>query len=77
MKNYFLLITLLLLGITACYPPAENLIKNHSIQAPKAEMKAGRYNVAFLVMDGVFNSELTAPYDIFPAYYFLEIASRL
>ena len=24
-----------------------------------------RYNVAFLIMDGVFNTELTAPYDIF------------
>ncbi len=24
-----------------------------------------RYNVAFLVMDGVYNTELTAPYDIF------------
>jgi transcriptional regulator GlxA family with amidase domain len=25
----------------------------------------GRYNVAFLIMDGVFNTELTAPFDIF------------
>ena len=25
----------------------------------------GRYNVAFLIMDGVYNTELTAPYDIF------------
>lgn len=25
----------------------------------------GRYNVAFLVMDGTFNTELTAPFDIF------------
>ena len=24
-----------------------------------------RYNVAFLIMDGVFNTELTAPFDIF------------
>ena len=24
-----------------------------------------RYNVAFLIMDGVYNTELTAPYDIF------------
>lgn len=28
-------------------------------------IKEGRYNVAFLVMDGTFNTELTAPYDIF------------
>lgn len=24
-----------------------------------------RYNVAFLIMDGTFNTEFTAPYDIF------------
>lgn len=24
-----------------------------------------RYNAAFLIMDGVYNTELTAPYDIF------------
>ena len=29
------------------------------------ELIEGRYNVAFLVMDGTFNTELTAPYDIF------------
>ncbi|MEL6656340.1 MAG: DJ-1/PfpI family protein [Bacteroidota bacterium] len=28
-------------------------------------MVEGRYNVAFLIMDGVYNTELTAPYDIF------------
>ena len=30
---------------------------------PKLENE--RYNVAFLIMDGTFNTELTAPYDIF------------
>lgn len=29
------------------------------------DLEEGRYNVAFLIMDGVFNTELTAPYDIF------------
>lgn len=29
------------------------------------ELKSGRYNVAFLIMDGVYNTEFTAPYDIF------------
>lgn len=28
-------------------------------------LEANRYNVAFLIMDGKFNTELTAPYDIF------------
>ena len=29
------------------------------------ELEPDRYNVAFLIMDGVFNTELTAPVDIF------------
>jgi transcriptional regulator GlxA family with amidase domain len=29
------------------------------------KLDSTRYNVAFLIMDGVFNTELTAPYDIF------------
>jgi len=32
-------------------------------QFPKLE--ANRYNVAFLIMDGTYNTELTAPFDIF------------
>ena len=28
-------------------------------------LEKGRYNVAFLIMDGVYNTELTAPYDVF------------
>ncbi|MEX0362231.1 MAG: DJ-1/PfpI family protein [Allomuricauda sp.] len=29
------------------------------------KLEADRYNVAFLIMDGVYNTEFTAPYDIF------------
>jgi len=29
------------------------------------EIVEGRYNVGFLIMDGVYNTELTAPFDIF------------
>ncbi len=29
------------------------------------ELVEGRYNVGFLIMDGVYNTELTAPFDIF------------
>ncbi len=32
---------------------------------PTPKLEEGRYNVAFLIMDGVYNTELTAPYDIF------------
>lgn len=29
------------------------------------DLKANRYNVAFLIMEGTYNTEFTAPYDIF------------
>lgn len=32
---------------------------------PRVVLEPNRYNVAFLIMDGVYNTELTAPYDIF------------
>ncbi len=46
--------------------------KNSSVEQPVESIKkefpkleANRYNVAFLIMDGVYNTELTAPFDIF------------
>ena len=45
------------------------LVAGYSCQKPTAresrELPANRYNVAFLVMNGTYNTELTAPYDIF------------
>ena len=35
-------------------------------------IKPDRFNVAFLIMDGVYNTELTAPYDIFQHTIFRE-----
>lgn len=35
------------------------------VQKRTIDLPADRYNVAFLIMDGVYNTELTAPYDIF------------
>jgi len=45
---------------TALDKPIENSILKETIKLDPAN-----YNVAFLIMDGVFNTELTAPYDIF------------
>lgn len=36
------------------------------------ELDPSRYNVGFLIMDGVYNTELTAPYDIFQHTIFRE-----
>jgi len=50
-KFYFLL----LICLTSC----------HSSHNPDISLNDNWYNVGFLIMDGVYNTELTAPYDIF------------
>ncbi|WP_431164985.1 DJ-1/PfpI family protein [Tenacibaculum halocynthiae] len=54
--SYLLLIVILV----NCNPIKKEVVKK---EFPKLE--ADRYNVAFLIMDGTFNTELTAPFDIF------------
>ncbi|MEO9482938.1 MAG: DJ-1/PfpI family protein [Ekhidna sp.] len=59
MKNLNLFFCLALVAL-ACQPPTEN----DAIQIdPVAEGEF--FNAAFLMIDGVYNSELMAPYDIF------------
>ena len=41
-------------------------------QHEKPLIEPNRYNVAFLIMDGVYNTELTAPFDIFQHTIFRE-----
>ncbi len=36
-----------------------------SLERTMPELKSDRYNVAFLIMDGTYNTEFTAPFDIF------------
>ena len=60
MKKIFPL--LLLAFACSTERPQEN---EHLVESYKPELVEGRYNVAILIMDGVFNTELTAPYDIF------------
>ncbi|MEM9848815.1 MAG: glutamine amidotransferase, partial [Bacteroidota bacterium] len=65
MKYYYLLFSLLLF---ACQPSTVNQtdeVKEVTQTRQYPELKADRYNVAFLIMDGVYNTELTAPFDIF------------
>lgn len=58
MKRY--LILLLLIAQVSCLvePPNQG---NRTFP----DLKSDRYNVGFLIMDGVYNTEFTAPYDIF------------
>ena len=62
MKNLIPIIiwSLVLLGCQTQPEPKENQEKR-----VLPELKRNRYNVAFLIMDGVYNTEFTAPFDIF------------
>jgi len=62
----------LFFGIISCGNPTDKLpdsleIESPSIVAEKSfpKLDSTRYNVGFLIMDGVYNTELTAPFDIF------------
>lgn len=65
LKLYFqlmkkiIVLTLSILFIS-CYKE-----KKETILLKPIQLNPNNYNVAFLIMDGVFNTELTAPYDIF------------
>jgi transcriptional regulator GlxA family with amidase domain len=52
-----ILLSLLILVVLSC--------DNESNKKDYPKLEPNRYNVAFLIMDGVYNTELTAPYDIF------------
>ena len=65
MRNFtFLLLVFLLIGCGNS-EKKESIHKNEIVKKKFPELKEGRYNVAFLIMDGTFNTELTAPFDIF------------
>lgn len=77
MKKYILL-NLLLLTFTSCIV-SNSKDKNEKDEEVKKEskkffpdLKPDRYNVAFLIMDGTYNTELTAPFDIFQHTAFRE-----
>lgn len=65
-----LVVLLLLSVIVSCKtdrPTKEAQLESWKDKTEKVfpKIEPNRYNVAFLIMDGTFNTELTAPYDIF------------
>lgn len=67
----YLLITIFF-GLISCGNSSENnkalpLNTENVVAETKTfpKLDSSRYNVAFLIMDGVYNTELTAPFDIF------------
>lgn len=61
--------SLLIFLTFSCQQPAE-LHEEETHYTPN--LVDGRYNVAFLIMDGTFNTEFTAPFDIFQHTIFRE-----
>ena len=55
---------LVLIFLVSCQS-TKNIDTSSAIPKRVIELPTNRYNVAFLIMDGVYNTELTAPYDIF------------
>ena len=56
------LVFILSMGCNSKKEEVPTLVKKERV-LPKIE--EGRYNVAFLIMDGTYNTEFTAPFDIF------------
>lgn len=69
-SNYILPFLVCTFLFTACQQSNEQA-KMKDITGP-VELVDGRYNVGILIMDGVFNTELTAPMDIFQHTIFRE-----
>ena len=61
------MVLLLFIFLISCDSKPDSIdIENQSTEKIKTpEVIPNRYNVAFLIMDGVYNTELTAPFDIF------------
>lgn len=51
--------------LTSCTEQKKNTPSQAEQKRVLPKLVGGRYNVAFLIMDGTYNTELTAPYDIF------------
>ncbi len=64
-----LIITFTIVAIACCNNP---VTEANVAQGPNHKITPDRYNVAFLIMDGTFNTELTAPFDIFHHTIFRE-----
>ena len=70
MKNITILFILFIL--VGCNQTNDQVVEKNELASKKVVLEPNRYNVAFLIMDGVYNTELTAPFDIFQHTIFRE-----
>ena len=61
-KYFFFLLSFCLFECNKPEPSTQNQMQ---VELKKPTLEPDRYNAAFLIMDGVYNTELTAPFDIF------------
>lgn len=59
------LLGFLILAFLSCQEAKKETYKEKEVARTFPELDSTRYNVAFLIMDGTYNTEFTAPYDIF------------
>lgn len=64
-RNYTYPILLIFIFLLGCNTKKEDLPTIVKKERHLPEIKAERYNVAFLIMNGTYNTEFTAPFDIF------------
>ncbi len=64
MKNFIVVLLFTSLALS-CNQKRERPIIDSKVERYFPNLDPNRYNVAFLIMDGTFNTEFTAPYDIF------------
>ena len=65
MKYLVLLIAVLIVSCNNTAEQSESTPENTFVQKEFPKLDPNRYNVGFLIMDGTYNTELTAPFDIF------------
>ena len=67
MRNKFLIWTAIACWMLGCATPNDSVKTEPTASSVEIipEMPESELNVAFLIIDGVYNSELVAPYDIF------------
>ena len=63
---------ILLMAMMNCKDVQENKGQETKNEITADSEQGNRYNVAFLIMDGTYNTEFTAPYDIFQHTVFRE-----